>query len=69
LVGDAIPIDARIVAVADVYDALMSQRAYKPAWEEDMVIAEMRRLREVKFEPAILDLFIENLPVLTQELS
>jgi putative two-component system response regulator len=69
LVGDAIPMDARIVAVADVYDALMSQRAYKPAWEEDMVIAEMRRLREVKFEPAILDLFIENLPVVSQEIS
>lgn len=69
LIGEAIPLDARIVAVADVYDALMSQRAYKPAWEEDMVIAEMRRLREVKFEPAILDLFIENLPVLSQELS
>jgi response regulator RpfG family c-di-GMP phosphodiesterase len=69
LVGEAIPVDARIVAVADVYDALMSQRAYKPAWEEDMVIAEMRRLREVKFEPAILDLFIDNLPVLSQELS
>lgn len=69
LAGEAIPLDARIVAVADVYDALMSQRAYKPAWEEDMVIAELRRLREDKFDPAILDLFIENLPVLTQELS
>lgn len=68
LAGDAIPLDARIVAVADVYDALMSQRAYKPAWEEDMVIAEMRRLRGDKFDPAILDLFIENLPVLSQEL-
>ena len=67
--GDAIPLDARIVAVADVYDALMSQRAYKPAWEEDVVIAEMRRLREGKFDPAILDLFIENLPVLSPEVT
>jgi putative two-component system response regulator len=69
LVGDAIPLDARIVAVADVYDALLSQRAYKPAWEEDMVVAEMRRLRESKFDPAILDLFIENLPVMSPEIS
>jgi putative two-component system response regulator len=61
LAGEKIPIDARIVAVADVYDALMSQRAYKPAWEEDLVIAEMRRLRETKFDPAILDLFLANL--------
>ena len=66
LAGEAIPLDARIVAVADVYDALVSQRAYKPAWEEDLVIAELRRLREDKFDPSILDLFIENLPVLTQ---
>ena len=68
LVGAAIPLDARIVAVADVYDALLSQRAYKPAWEEDMVMAEMRRLRETKFDPAILDLFVENLPVLSREI-
>lgn len=67
--GDEIPLDARIVAVADVYDALMSQRAYKPAWEEDMVIAEMRRLRDDKFDPAILDLFIEHLPVLSHGVS
>lgn len=57
----AIPLDARIVAVADVYDALMSQRAYKPAWEEELVIAEMRTLREIKFDPQILDLFLENI--------
>lgn len=69
LVGEAIPLDARIVAVADVYDALTSQRAYKPAWEEDMVIAEMRRLRGAKFDPAILDLFIDQLPVLSLEVS
>lgn len=65
LAGEEIPIDARIVAVADVYDALMSQRAYKPAWEEDVVIAEMRRLRETKFDPAILDLFLKHLPAMT----
>jgi putative two-component system response regulator len=56
-----IPLDARIVAVADVYDALMSQRAYKPAWEEELVLAEMRNLRGIKFDPEILDLFLENI--------
>ena len=61
LKGLSIPLDARIVAVADVYDAMMSQRAYKPAWEEEMVISEMRNLREIKFDPEILDLFIENI--------
>ncbi len=69
LSGEAIPLPARIVAVADVYDALMSQRAYKPAWEEDLVIAEMRRLRETKFDPAILDLFLDHLHEMSPVMS
>jgi putative two-component system response regulator len=60
--GDRIPLDARIVAVADVFDALISHRAYKPAWEEEEAIAEMRRLRQTKFDPEILDLFMAHLP-------
>ena len=67
--GDQIPLDARIVAVADVYDALCSQRAYKPAWEEEHVIAEMQKLRKTKFDPAILDLFMEHLPDMTLPLE
>jgi putative two-component system response regulator len=63
--GDRIPLDARIVAVADVYDALLSQRPYKPAWDMEQVVAEMRRLRETKFDPEILDLFLDNLPAPT----
>ncbi len=62
--GESIPLDARIVTVADVYDAMLSQRAYKPAWQEERVIAEMRQMRGTKFDPAIFDLFIENLPAL-----
>jgi len=60
--GEQIPIDARIVAVADVFDALISHRAYKPAWEEEHAIAEMLKLRGIKFDPAILDLFMAHLP-------
>lgn len=59
--GTRIPIEARITAVADVYDALCSSRAYKPAWDIGNVIEEMRRLRGRKFDPSILDLFLENL--------
>ena len=64
LCGEHIPLEARIVAVADVYDALLSRRAYKPAWEEDRVMQEMRQMRAVKFDPEILDLFIEHLPAI-----
>ena len=64
LSGVGIPLEARIVAVADVYDALISRRTYKPAWEEDRVMTEMRQMRGAKFEPEILDLFIEHLPAI-----
>ena len=60
--GDQIPLDARIVAVADVFDALISHRAYKPAWEEEHAITEMSKMRDTKFDPAILDLFMAHLP-------
>ena len=60
--GEQIPFDARIVAVADVFDALISHRAYKPAWEEEHAISEMLKMRGTKFDPEILDLFMANLP-------
>jgi HD-GYP domain-containing protein (c-di-GMP phosphodiesterase class II) len=62
LKGGEIPFEARIVAIADVYDALLSRRAYKPAWDQQAVVEEMRRLRGTKFDPALLDLFLVNLP-------
>ena len=66
LAGRSIPLEARIVAVADVYDALTSQRAYKPAWNVDATVAELRRLRGVKFDPELLDLFLNELQTPTQ---
>lgn len=61
LAGADISLDARITAIADVYDALLSQRAYKQAWEQSAVIHELQRLRGIKFDPQLLDLFLENL--------
>jgi len=69
LVGKNIPLDARIVAVADVYDALISQRAYKPAWREERVMAEMRELRGLKFDPEILDLFMDNVSTIVASME
>jgi putative two-component system response regulator len=60
--GEEIPLEARIVAVADVYDALLSKRAYKPAWGIEAVVDELRRLRGTKFDPKLLDLFLSDLP-------
>ena len=62
LSGEEIPLEARIVAVADVYDALISVRVYKAAWSQDAVIAELKSLCNVNYEPVLIDLFLENLP-------
>jgi HD-GYP domain-containing protein (c-di-GMP phosphodiesterase class II) len=57
--GREIPLSARIVAVADVYDALSSKRAYKDAWEEDRVLHKMRDESGKHFDPEIVDIFFE----------
>jgi HD-GYP domain-containing protein (c-di-GMP phosphodiesterase class II) len=57
--GREIPLSARIVAVADVYDALSSKRAYKDAWEEDRVLHHMRMESGKHFDPEIVDIFFE----------
>jgi HD-GYP domain-containing protein (c-di-GMP phosphodiesterase class II) len=57
--GREIPLSARIVAVADVYDALSSKRAYKDAWEEDRVLHHMREESGKHFDPEIVDIFLE----------
>jgi HD-GYP domain-containing protein (c-di-GMP phosphodiesterase class II) len=57
--GPEIPLSARIVAVADVYDALSSKRAYKDAWEEARVLHHMREESGKQFDPEIVDIFFE----------
>lgn len=61
LAGDAIPIAARIVAVADVFDALTSSRPYKPAWEIERALDFMRAQRGLHFDPQVLDAFLASL--------
>ncbi len=59
LSGDAIPISARLMAVADVYDALISKRVYKPAFSHEEAIDIMRKGRGSHFDPDILDVFLK----------
>ncbi len=59
LCGDAIPISARLMAVADVYDALISRRVYKPAFTHEEAIDIMRKGRGSHFDPDILDVFLK----------
>jgi HD-GYP domain-containing protein (c-di-GMP phosphodiesterase class II) len=64
--GEEIPLPGRIVAVADVFDALCSKRAYKEAWTEKQVLAEMRHLAGTKFDPEMVDIFFDILPGIRQ---
>jgi PAS domain S-box-containing protein len=57
LKGQRIPLTARIVALADVFDALTHARPYKHAWPIDAAAAEIRGLRGIQFDPAIVDAF------------
>ena len=57
--GADIALAGRIVAVADVFDALTQQRSYKPAWPVSDAIAEIDRQRGCQFDPAIVDAFLQ----------
>jgi HD-GYP domain-containing protein (c-di-GMP phosphodiesterase class II) len=59
---EEIPLVGRIVAIADVYDALRSKRVYKKAWQEEDVLSTMRELQGSKFDPELVDIFFEVLP-------
>jgi PAS domain S-box-containing protein len=61
LAGDAIPIEGRIAAVADVFDALISERVYRPALSRDAALALMRSERGTHFDPDVLDAFLRSL--------
>ena len=56
--GPNIPLAGRIVAVADVFDALTQQRPYKPAWPIGDAIAEVERQRGRQFDPGVVDAFL-----------
>ncbi|WPK11752.1 response regulator [Lysinibacillus louembei] len=57
--GEDIPIEARIVALADFYDALTHERPYKRAWTPEETLAEIKAQRGKHFDPAVVDVFIE----------
>jgi cyclic di-GMP phosphodiesterase len=61
LKGDAISIEARITAIADVFDALSSARPYKKAWCEEDCIKYLDEQREKHFDPELIEVFMNNL--------
>lgn len=59
LAGDAIPVSGRLMALADVYDALISKRVYKPAFTHEKAKAIIVEGRESHFDPDVVDAFLE----------
>lgn len=62
--GEEIPVFGRIVALADVFDALSSARIYKKAWSEDDVLATIKEEAGAQFDPEIVDIFLSRIDVL-----
>ena len=62
--GEEIPLYGRIVALADVYDALSSKRSYKEAWDEKKVLTIIKEERGLHFDPEVVDSFFEVLDVI-----
>ncbi len=62
--GEEIPLFARVVAIADVYDALCSKRVYKEAWAEEDALKVMREESGRKFDPELIEAFFTVLPTL-----
>ena len=61
LVGDQIPLEGRITCVADVYDALCSDRPYKAAFPIEKSLEIMLNDRGIRFDPQVLDAFLERI--------
>lgn len=58
LAGEAIPMEGRIVAVADVFDALVGRRPYKEPWPPERAVEEIRSQRGRQFDAAVVDAFL-----------
>jgi putative two-component system response regulator len=66
LAGQAIPLVGRIVAIADVFDALTSARPYKKAWSVEQATDYLREQRGMHFDAELVDLFLAELPAVCE---
>ncbi|WP_295890756.1 two-component system response regulator [uncultured Vibrio sp.] len=61
LVGDNIPLVARVATIADVFDALTSERPYKKAWSVERAVSLLNEEKGEHFDPSLVDLFVSRL--------
>jgi len=64
--GEEIPLFGRIVAIADVYDALSNRRCYKEAWDQSAVLEELKKDAGTAFDPELVDIFLDSIELIRQ---
>ena len=64
--GAEIPVEARIIAIADVFDALTSERPYKKAWPVEEAVQLLREQSGRHFDPELVELFLGQLPAILE---
>jgi len=69
LKGEAIPLNARIFTIVDVFDALTSKRAYKDSWSAQDALDQLKRDSGSHFDPKLVDIFLKIAPDLVKEIS
>jgi putative two-component system response regulator len=62
LSGEGIPIEGRIAAICDVYDALVSNRPYKQPWPREKAVAYLQDNSGIHFDPRLVEAFLSILP-------
>jgi HD-GYP domain-containing protein (c-di-GMP phosphodiesterase class II) len=60
LKGEQIPLAARIFAIADIWDALRSNRPYRPAWPASRALKYIRELSGTHLDPKVVEVFLES---------
>lgn len=66
LVGESIPLAARIVAIADEFDAIGSERVYRPAYSFDHAVGHLRQQGGMRHDPGLVETFLQQLPAVRQ---
>lgn len=61
LIGEEIPLSARIIAVADAYDAMHTNRSYRKHLSDDIILSELDKNKGKQFDPAVADAMIRFL--------
>lgn len=69
LAGKDIPVEARIVALADVFDTLLSKRPYRDAWTKDEAVAEISAQKDMHFQALLVETFFDLMPEIDEILQ